>query len=189
MKFSHLFAAMCLWLPFTHLTAQEAPAMTTIPNAHQFEFHMMDDSKLKLESLKGKVVLIVNTASQCGLTPQYAQLQELYDHFKDDGLVIIGVPSDNFGGQEFAKEEEVKNFTQEKFEITFPLTVINDVKGSSAHPFYVWANKKAGLLGSPKWNFHKYLIDKNGNLAEWYTSTTKPTDEKVLKRIEEELAK
>jgi glutathione peroxidase len=172
----------------TPLWADTEPQMT-YANAHRFSFTSIDGEQVELQDLKGKAVLVVNTASQCGLTPQYAGLQKLHEEYGDDGLVVIGVPSDNFGGQEFESEEEVKEFTAEKFSPTFTLTTIQDVKGDDAHPFYAWANKEAGFLGSPKWNFHKYLIDKQGNLAQWFASTTAPDAGKLKAAIEQELAK
>lgn len=160
-------------------------ANMTIQNAHQFSFDLMDDNKINLLDLKGKVILIVNTASKCGLTPQYQGLQELYEKYKDQGLVIIGVPSADFANQEFSQEQKIKEFTDKNFQITFPLTALNSVKGANAHPFYSWANGQSGLFGSPKWNFHKYLIDKNGNFAGWFASTTKPKSPKIINKIEE----
>lgn len=160
-------------------------ANMTIRNAHQFSFDGMDGNKINLSDLKKKVVLIVNTASKCGLTPQYQGLQNLYEKYQDQGLVVIGVPSADFANQEFGQIEQVKEFTNEKFSVTFPLTFISKVKGNNAHPFYLWANNKSGFLGSPKWNFHKYLIDKDGNLATWFASTTKPESEEIINKIEE----
>lgn len=160
-------------------------ANMTIKNAHQFSFDNMDGNKINLSDLKNKVVLVVNTASKCGLTPQYKSLQNLHEIYEDKGLVVIGVPSGDFANQEFINISEVKEFTDKKFNITFPLTNISKVKGSEAHPFYLWANNKAGFLGSPKWNFHKYLIDKNGNFAAWFSSTTKPDSQKIINKIEE----
>lgn len=181
-----LFILMTLlWSILTTPTYAEM-AMSK-PNAHQFEFTTIDGEPLKLSELKGKAVLVVNTASQCGFTPQYAGLQKLHERYAEKGLVVIGVPSDNFGGQEFDQEIEVKNFTKEKFQATFPLTTISDVKGENAHPFYKWANKEAGFLGSPKWNFHKYLIGKDGSLKQWFASTTSPESKKLITAIEDEI--
>lgn len=163
--------------------------MSQAQNAHSFSFSSMKGDKLKLADYRGKVVMIVNTASQCGFSNQYAEMQQLYDRYKDKGFVVIGVPSDNFGGQEFDSEEQVKQFTTNKFQVTFPLTTINNVKGSNAHPFYKWAREEAGFLGSPKWNFHKYLIGKDGKLAQWFSTPTSPTSSKVIKHIEKELEK
>ena len=175
----------CFLLLFS--TSAFAEIAMSVPNAHRYEFQTIEGESIKLSDLKGKAVLVVNTASQCGFTPQYAGLQKLHETYGDKGLVVIGVPSDNFGGQEFEQEAEVKNFTKEKFEATFPLAVISDVKGKNAHPFYQWANKEAGFLGSPKWNFHKYLIGKDGNLKQWFASTTAPDSKKIIAAIEQEL--
>lgn len=157
----------------------------TISNAHQFSFALIDGKSINLSDLKGKVILIVNTASKCGFTNQYHDLQALHKKYKDKGLFIIGVPSRDFANQEFSQLSQVKKFTDQKFHITFPLTTISKVKGKDAHPFYLWANEKSGFIGSPKWNFHKYLIDKNGNFSAWFSSTTKPTSQKVVTKIEE----
>lgn len=153
-------------------------------NAYQFSFTSSDGSAIPLANFRGKVLLIVNTASHCGLTPQYKELQALSETYKDKGLVVLGVPSSDFGGQEFDTEKEVENFTEKNYAITFPLTTISHVKGGNAHPFYQWANQQAGLLGSPKWNFHKYLIDQNGDFAGWFASTTAPTAKSVTAKID-----
>ena len=154
-------------------------------NAQQFSFTQINGQKINLADLQGKVILVVNTASKCGFTPQYQGLQNLYEKYKDQGLVIIAVPSKDFANQEFNDLGEIEEFTKTNFSISFPLTEISKVKGNDAHPFYIWANKQAGFFGSPKWNFHKYLIDKNGNFAAWYSSTTKPEDDKIVKKIKE----
>lgn len=164
-------------------------AMDMRSNAHEFEFQSIDGDPIKLADFKGKVVLVVNTASQCGFTPQYRELQQLHETYKDKGLVVLGVPSGNFMNQEFDDESEVKEFTEEKFQVTFPLTAINNVKGSEAHPFYRWAGEKAGFVGRPKWNFHKYLIDKQGNFSSWFGTPTSPIAKNVTQAIEKELNK
>lgn len=156
-------------------------------NAHQFSFQSIDGDDMPLSGYKGRIILVVNTASQCGLTGQYKALQEIHNTYKDKGLIVLGVPSADFGGQEFAMEEKVKSFTEEKFNVTFPLTSISKVKGGEAHPFYVWAKNEAGLFGAPKWNFHKYLIDHNGDFIMGFASTTSPTATKVKKAIENAL--
>ena len=157
----------------------------TVQNAHLFSFQSIDDKEINLSDFKGKVILVVNTASKCGFTPQYQGLQELHDKYKDKGLVVIGVPSPDFASQEFSLTSQVKEFTDTKFHVTFPLMGISKVKGKGAHPFYLWANSKAGIIGSPKWNFHKYLIDKNGNFVTWYSSATSPQSSKIVNKIEE----
>ncbi len=185
----------CAFLTPINTNAQDAP-MSTAPNmtvsqqnAHSYAFTQIGGDEIKLSDLKGKVILVVNTASKCGFTGQYAGLQNLHEKYAEKGLAVIGVPSGDFAGQEFAKEEEVKNFTDEKFEISFPLTEIAHVKGKDAHPFYKWANNQAGFLGGPKWNFHKYVIDKDGNFVKAFGSATKPESDKIVKVIEKELSK
>ena len=160
-------------------------ANMTVLNAHQFSFTSIDNQTINLSKLKGKVILVVNTASKCGFTSQYEGLQKLHEKYKDKGLVIIGVPSADFANQEFSQISQVKEFTDKEFHITFPLTTIEQVKGKEAHPFYLWANNKSGFVGSPKWNFHKYLIDKNGNFVTWFSSPTKPNSSKIINKIEE----
>jgi glutathione peroxidase len=157
-------------------------------NAHSFSFLDMGGKKINLSDYKGKILLIVNTASKCGFTGQYKDMQSLYEKYKDQGLVVLAVPSGNFASQEFTNPSEIKEFTKENYQITFPLTEICNVKGPDAHPFYQWANEQAGFIGSPKWNFHKYLIDQNGDLVKWYSSTTAPESKKIIDKIEELIA-
>lgn len=128
--------------------------------------------------LKGKVVLIVNVASKCGFTPQYKGLEELYKKYKDDGLVILGFPSNQFGHQEPGTQEEIASFCQLNYGVTFPVLKKIDVNGSNADPVYQWLkDKKAGLLGFKgiKWNFEKFLVDRQGNVVERWASTTSPS--------------
>lgn len=153
--------------------------------AHEYSFQNIHGEDVQLSDFKGKVMLVVNTASKCGLTPQYEGLQKLHDTYAAQGLVVIGVPSPNFMNQEFGDEKKVEEFTKDKYQVTFPLMKIENVIGSDAHPFYKWAGKKAGMFGRPKWNFHKYLIDKNGNFVTYFGSTTKPTDPDMVAKIEE----
>lgn len=160
-------------------------ANMTISNAHQFSFTSIDGKKINLSDFQGKTILVVNTASKCGFTPQYEGLQTLYEKYQDKDLVIIGVPSADFANQEFSESSQIKEFTDKEFHITFPITTVEKVKGQDAHPFYLWANNQAGFLGSPKWNFHKYLIDKNGNFVTWFSSPTKPQSAKIINKIEE----
>jgi glutathione peroxidase len=167
-----------------------ANAENTVQNAYDFSFNALEAGKeIKLEDYKGKVLLVVNTACLCGFTPQFSELEKLYLKYKDKGLVIIGVPSNDFGGQELENETKVKDYLDKNFTITFPLTRITKIKGDEAHPFFKWASDKAGILGRPKWNFYKYLISKNGEFIEWYASTTTPDSKKLKKAIETELQK
>lgn len=161
--------------------------MSTL-NAHAFEFTTLEGKPLKLADFSGKVMLVVNTASHCGFTPQYAALQKLHETYRNKNLAVIGVPSNNFGHQEFAKEEDIKCFVDKNFAVSFTLTTITDIKGKGAHPFYQWARTQTGMLGTPKWNFHKYLISREGELLTWFASTTSPTSAKVIAALEKALA-
>ena len=132
-------------------------------------------------------MLVVNTASQCGFTPQYKALEELYNKFKARGFVVIGVPSNDFGKQEPGTGEEIKCFVRDHYAVSFPMTAKQEVTGENADPFYKWANAEAGFIGRPKWNFHKYLIGKNGEFVDWFSSITSPTSSKVEAAIEKAL--
>ena len=151
---------------------------------YNFQFDSIEGSKMPLKNYKGKVVLLVNTASMCGFTKQYSGLQELHDEYKDKGLVVLGIPSNSFM-QEHTSEDKVKDFCETNFNITFPMTKIEEVIGSEKHPLYGWLKEEHGI--KPKWNFHKILIDKEGNVVNSYSSLTKPKSEKLIKIIEEKI--
>ena len=152
--------------------------------AHDFELTSIDGEALPLSRFKGKAVLVVNTASQCSFTKQYGPLQKLYDKYRERGLVVIGVPSNDFGAQEPGTEPEIKSFAQTTFDVEFPLTAKAKVSGDNAIPFYQWAGAKAGPLGKPRWNFHKYLIGPDGELVDWFSTMTKPGSKKLERKIE-----
>jgi len=157
-------------------------------SAHDFAFTAIEGGPLPLSHYEGKVVLLVNTASRCGFTPQYADLQAIWSRYRDRGLVVLGVPSNDFGGQEPGSETEIKQFCEVNFDIDFPLTTKEHVIGKDAHPFYRWAAVELGSEARPRWNFHKYLIAADGRLAGWFATKTKPTDAAVIAAIEAELA-
>jgi Glutathione peroxidase len=157
-------------------------------SAHDFTFTSITGEEMPLSNYKGKTLLVVNTASECGFTKQYDDMQALYEAYEGKDFVLIGVPSNDFGGQEPGSEEEIKKFCETNFNITFPMTSKNKVVGKEAHPFYQWANKEAGMLGSPKWNFHKFLIGPEGQFINWYASTTNPTSDKIKKAIDQSLS-
>ena len=142
--------------------------------AHDFSFISIDGGDLPLEKYRGKVLLLVNTASMCGFTGQYEGLQSLWTEYKDKGLVVLGVPSDDFGGQELDDAKQVKEFCTLNYGINFPMADIVHVKGPNAHPYYKWIADAHGGLAVPRWNFHKHVIDGNGNLVDWFASTTGP---------------
>ena len=151
-----------------------------------FDFNIKNNNGelVNLSSYKGKVVLLVNVASKCGFTKQYAGLQEIYEKYKSKGFVVIGVPSNQFGGQEPGTNSEIKNFCETNFNINFLITNKNDVKGENAHPIYIWANNNFGNSAVPKWNFHKILINRKGKIEETYGSFTKPKSKKLIANIE-----
>ena len=168
----------------SHAFAQ-APAMSR-STAYAFAFTSLDGAKLALAEHAGKPILIVNTASQCGYTPQLAGLQQLWARYHDRGLLIIGVPSNDFGGQEPGGPAEINKTAHGEYGVTFPLAAKADVKGPSAHPFYKWAAQERPGEG-PRWNFHKYLIGRDGRIAAVISTQTEPTDTRVIAAIEKEL--
>ena len=139
---------------------------------------------INLNQYKGKTILLVNVASKCGFTKQYTGLQELYEKYRDKNFYVIGVPSNQFGGQEPGSNAEIKNFCETNFNITFPLTDKVDVKGDNAHEIYKWAKKNYGNSAVPKWNFHKILINKDGKIHETFGSFTDPLSKKIITIIE-----
>ena len=152
--------------------------------AYDFNFKDLDGSSLSLSEFKGKVIIVINVASQCGFTNQYEDMQNIWEKYQKKGVVVLGVPSNDFGQQEPGTSKEIKNFCEAKFGISFPMTEKVSVKGIDAHPFYVWAHKNFGKSAIPKWNFHKIIIDKNGKVAETFSSLTKPTSSKFIKTLE-----
>ena len=141
--------------------------------------------ELNLSKLKGKTILLVNVASNCGFTKQYDDLQNLHENYKNKGLVVIGMPSNQFGGQEPGSEKEIKNFCETNFNITFQMTSKYDVKGDNAHPIYIWAKETFGKSTVPKWNFHKILINKEGKVEDTFASFTNPMSKKIINKLEE----
>jgi len=148
-----------------------------------FKINSINGDELDLSIFDGKTILLVNVASNCGFTKQYDDLQKLYDNFKDKGLVVVGVPTNQFGGQEPGSETEIKNFCETNFNITFPMTSKYDVKGDNAHPIYLWAKDTYGKSTVPKWNFHKILINKQGKIDDTFASFTAPMSKKIIKKL------
>jgi len=151
---------------------------------YDFELESITGERINLDKYKDKVILLVNVASNCGFTKQYTDLQNLWEKYKERDLVIIGIPSNQFGGQEPGTNLEIKNFCETNFNINFPMTSKYDVKGESAHDLYKWAKDTFGKSAVPKWNFHKILIDKNGKIIDTYTSLTKPSSKKIINELE-----
>jgi glutathione peroxidase len=151
--------------------------------AHAFAFTDIDGAPMPLAQFAGRPMLVVNTASKCGFTGQYAGLQELWTRFGPEGLVVIGVPSDQFN-QELREESAVKTFCELNYGVSFPLTEITAVRGDKAHPFYVWAAAELGPAQAPRWNFHKYLVDGEGRLVAAFGTGVEPTAPQVVSKIE-----
>ena len=156
-------------------------------NAYDFSFTSIDGEPLPLSSFKGKPVLVVNTASKCGLTPQYEGLEALYRDYRDQGLVVLGVPCNQFAGQEPGTEDEIKSFCETKFDIDFPMTSKVDVKEAGRHPFYAWAEEKLGEPAVPVWNFHKILIGPDGEAIAAFGPRTPPQDPTIVEAVEKAL--
>ena len=144
----------------------------------------IDGNIINLDKYKNKAILLVNVASKCGFTKQYNELQILYDKYRDKGFVILGIPSNQFGGQEPGNNEEIKKFCETNFNITFPMTDKVNVKGLNAHEIYSWAKKNYGNAAVPKWNFHKILINKNGKIDSTFSSFTEPMSKKITSKLE-----
>ena len=153
---------------------------------YNFTIESIEGNEIKMSEYKDKVVLVVNTASKCGFTPQYSGLQKIYERYKDDGFIVLGVPSNQFN-QELTKNSDVKEFCEIRFGVNFPLTKIQKIKGDDAHPLYKWIAENVSLIGTPRWNFHKYLIGKDGKIINWYSSMTSPSSEGLINEIEKAL--
>jgi glutathione peroxidase len=183
-----------LWSTVVSLAAMWTAAPSVAPvksvpgTAYDFQFSTIDGKPMKLADWRGKVLLIVNTASFCGYTKQYAGLQELWTRYEKAGLVVIGVPSNDFGEQEPKSEGEIKTFCQGAFGVTFPLTSKQHVVGTDAHPFYKWAAEAMGPAGVPNWNFHKYLIGRDGRLLRSFSTKLPPLSEDITGWIDKALA-
>ena len=156
-------------------------------NAYDFSFKSITGEDLPLAQFKGHPVLVVNTASACGLTPQYEGLEKLYTDYRDKGLVVLGVPCNQFAGQEPGTEAEIAAFCTVKFDVDFPMTAKNDVKGDGAHPFYKWAEQKLGEPAVPVWNFHKILIGADGEALQAFGPRTDSLDPEIVGAVEKAL--
>lgn len=156
--------------------------------AHDFTFPAIDGGELPLKAWAGKAVLVVNTASFCGFTPQYRELEAVWRRYRDRGFVVLGVPSNDFGAQEPGQAAQIKQFC-ETYDVSFPLADKQIVVGGKAHPFYRWIAAELGEGGAPRWNFHKYLIAPDGTLAGAWPSSVKPDSPTITREIDALLAK
>ena len=166
------------------VAAGPARSLASKITAHDFAFAGIDGGVVRMADWAGRPVLVVNTASKCGYTYQYDGLQALYDAYRDRGLIVLGVPSDDFGSQELETEAKVKEFCAVNFAIDFPMTAITPVRGRGAHPFYTWTARTDRLAGTPKWNFHKILIAPNGELIAGFPSRVEPMAKPIRQKID-----
>jgi len=181
-----LLLAGCVALASLNRRSAHATEMSRV-TAYAFTFKGLDGGEIPLSSYAGYPMLVVNTASLCGYTPQYAGLQALWTRYRDRRLLVLGVPSNDFGGQEPGGAMDIHATAQSEYHVTFPITEKVTVKGKDAHPFYKWAATERPLEG-PRWNFHKYLIGRDGYLKAGFTSAIEPTDPLIIAAIERELA-
>ena len=158
------------------------PVAAEPQTAHDFSLPAIDGKNLNLADYRGKAILVVNTASYCGFTKQYDGLQALWQNYRDKGLIVLGVPSNDFGGQEPGSKDEIKEFCSVNFDVDFPMSDKIVVKGRAAHPFYKWLEAETGA--TPKWNFHKFLIAPDGHAVRDFSSLTKPQAKKLLRAVE-----
>ena len=155
--------------------------------AYDFNFNDLSGNILNLSQYKNKIIIVINVASKCGFTNQYKDMQKLWEKYETKGVIILGVPSNDFGGQEPGNSNEIKNFCESKFGITFPMTEKVVVKGNNAHPFYKWAKRNYGKSAIPKWNFHKIVIGKDGKILDTFSSITNPSSKKFTNVIDKAL--
>ena len=180
-----LISMISLLILSSLLTAQQKEK-TPVEKKDLYSFTMktIDGKDKPLAEYKGKVLLVVNVASFCGYTPQYKDLEEVYQKYKEKGFVILGFPANNFGRQEPGSDEEIKTFCDTKYNVTFDLFSKISVKGDDQHPLYQYITKDSPFPGDVKWNFQKYLVDRKGNIVATFSSRIKPTAENVIQQIE-----
>jgi glutathione peroxidase len=175
---------------FSQLFKNNKTVKTVNDTAYGFSFNHLHTGQLfSLQQFTGQVIVVVNTASQCGLTRQYEELEALYQRYKNCGFMIIGVPSNDFGRQEPGNERDIAEFCQINYGVSFIMTTKEIVTGHSAHPYYKWAKQILGLSKSPMWNFHKYVISRQGLLIDYFYPITSPCNKRMARCIEHELSK
>jgi glutathione peroxidase len=179
-----VFASALVLIAGLLIAMPAAQAQSTPKTAFDYEFEAIEGGRLPLGQWRGKVLLVVNTASFCGFTPQYEGLQALWQKYEKRGLVVVGVPSNDFGAQEPKSEAEIAGFCKGAFGVTFPLTTKEAVTGAGAHAFYRWARENLGALQAPRWNFHKYLIGRDGKLIAGYGARVEPLSPELVQAIE-----
>ncbi len=154
--------------------------------AYEFSFIDIEEGLIDLKDYKGKTLVIVNVASRCGFTNQYEDLQKLWSNYRDKGVVVIGIPSNNFK-QEPGSNKDIKKFCEGSFGVDFPMAEKTNIIGKNAHPFFKWAKESYGISAVPKWNFHKIIVSKNGKISNTFTSITKPYSKRFINFIDKEI--
>ena len=152
--------------------------------AYDYSLDMLAGEKLPLRRFEGKPILLVNTASKCGFTPQYEGLQALWSHYQSRGLMVIGLPCNDFGNQEPGSAADIKAFCAGNYGVSFPMAAKLHVRGPQAHPLFAWLAQQGGVLSRPRWNFYKYLIDRDGSLRTWFSSVTRPMSARMRTAID-----
>ncbi len=177
------FKALTFATDLVGLTGRKAPSSQS-GSAHDFSFTDIRGTDLPLAGFAGRALLVVNTASKCGFTKQLQGLQEIYDTYRERGFVVLGVPSNDFAGQEPGSEADIQSFCELNYGVSFPMTAKQRVSGTDAHPLFSWLGEQLGMLSAPRWNFYKYLIDPDGHAIDWFASTTPPASGSVVRAIE-----
>jgi glutathione peroxidase len=184
-SFLTLLAALTAPEVVPGIACAQAPGMSRV-TAYVFTFAGLKGDDIRLADHAGKPILVVNTASQCGYTPQFTGLQQLWSRFRDRGLLVVGVPSNDFGGQEPGGVTEISQTAEHEYGVSFPMAAKVDVRGASPHPFYRWAATERPL-DTPRWNFHKYLIGRDGHIAAVFATNVEPMDARVVNAVAKEL--
>lgn len=180
-----LMLAFLILLPAKFFAQKAEKQMDQEPKLYTFTVKTIDGKDKSLSDYKGKVLMIVNVASKCGHTPQYKGLQALYEKYKDQGFVILGFPANNFLWQEPGTDDEIKNFCTLNYGVTFDMFSKISVKGKDQHPLYRYLTEESPVPGAVKWNFQKYLVDRNGNVVEKFAPGVKPDEKEVIDKIEQ----
>ncbi len=152
--------------------------------AYDYDLEMLAGETLPLRRFEGKPILLINTASKCGFTPQYEGLQALWSHYQSRGLMVIGMPCNDFGNQEPGSAKDIEAFCAANYGVSFPMAAKLHVRGPQAHPLFDWLARQGGMLSRPRWNFYKYLIDRDGSLRTWFSSVTKPMSGRMRTAID-----
>ncbi|GJQ20453.1 MAG: glutathione peroxidase [Bacteroidia bacterium] len=181
-------ARLLLMVMAVSLLSAQDQSVNTVPKIYTFSMKTIDGEMRSLANYKGKVLLLVNVASECGYTPQYKDLEAVYRKYKDRGFVVLGFPANNFGAQEPGTDEEIKEFCTTNYDVTFDMFSKISVKGDDQHPLYAYLTKESPAKGEVKWNFQKYLVDRKGTVVAMIPTRTKPTDPEVISAIERLLA-